>query len=161
MYVATLFNCTSGNVFSPSTGSYCTRQNSFVNNCQTINCGNTTRLRYIQIKYGFNQQYYALCLPGADPASPLVFVCPANTLPNITAFPATCNYRCWRVGFFQNTLDSTKYFECYLNNNLRFESVERSCPSGSYFDTIRSECAVSLRSTSSLISNDDKKILTV
>jgi hypothetical protein len=34
-----------------------------------------------------------------------------------------------------------------LNNLLRFESVERSCPSGSYFDASRSECAVNIQAT--------------
>jgi hypothetical protein len=61
-YIPTLYNCPSGNVFSPSTGSYCTRFNSWLNNCKTVNCSGGTQnatQRLIQITYGFNSQYYA------------------------------------------------------------------------------------------------------
>lgn len=139
-YVATQYNCPSGNVFSPSSGSYCTRQTN--TNCiSCLNCcGNSNMTHYYQIRYGTNSQYYGLCIPGAP--DPLIFACPANSQPNLINFPATCDYRCWRVGFFENTLDNTKYFECYLNNFLRFESIERQCPQGSKFDSQKSQCAV-------------------
>lgn len=154
-YVPTLFNCPNGNVFSPSSGSYCTRYNSWLNNCKTVNCANALKnvtQSYVKITYGLSQQYYALCITGGDPSNPLIFVCPANTVPNISGFPATCEYRCWRTGFFENTLDSSRYFECYLNNFLRYESVERTCPQGSSFDSGRSECVVKSRSLSSDVS---------
>lgn len=144
-------------MFSPSTGNYCARRNSIINNCQTVSCGNITEPKYIQIKYGFNKQYYALCARDQNPdiITPIVyvFVCPTNSVPNINTMPAKCSYNCWKTGFFQNTLDNSKYFECYLNNYLRFESVERRCPNGSYFEPNRSECVVKLRSFSEVSKN--------
>ncbi|KAG5681071.1 hypothetical protein PVAND_010537 [Polypedilum vanderplanki] len=158
-FVPTLYNCPNGNVFSPSTGSYCTRYNSWLNNCKTVNCQNATQnvtQKYIQISYGFNSQYYALCIAGNDPTYPLIFVCPANTVPNLNSFPAICDYRCWRTGFFENTLDNSKYFECYINNYLRYESIERTCPEGAYFNSTKSECVVKTRSFNAAV-NDARR----
>ena len=103
-------------------------------------------MHYYQIQYGTNRQYYGLCVgPENDP---FIYACPANSFPNLTSFPATCDYRCWRVGFFENTLDSTKFFECYLNNFLQFGSIERKCPTGSKFSSTRSECVSTIQGRS-------------
>lgn len=146
-YVANPYKCPSGNVFTPSSASYCIRRNTIISNCVTVNCGTTNSSKYVQLQYGFNKQYYALCAPDSTLPIPIVyvFVCPTNSLPNIDAKPPKCSYNCWRTGFFQNSLDRSKYFECYLNNNWRFESIERRCPSGSFFDASSSQCKVELR----------------
>ncbi|KAL7034808.1 hypothetical protein ACKWTF_008106 [Chironomus riparius] len=153
-FVATLYNCPSGNVFSPSSATYCTRKNIIINNCITADCGRTNSSKYIQLQYGFNKQYYALCAPDATLPTPIVyvFVCPTNSLPKLNTNPPKCSYTCWRAGFFQNNLDKSKYFECYWNN-LRLESIERRCPSGSTFDATVSQCKVELRTMNAAISN--------
>lgn len=146
-YTSTLYNCPSGNVFSPSSASYCTRKNTVISNCITVNCGSTNTSKYIQLQYGFNKQYYALCAPDATQPNPIVyiFVCPTNALPNLNVNPPKCAYNCWRVGFFPNSLDKSKYFECNWNqSNWRYESIERRCPSGSSFDATISQCKVQL-----------------
>jgi hypothetical protein len=145
-YEATEIPCLSGNVFDANSASFCLRQNNIFNNCVTVQCSNVTTLTYIQIVYGQNRQYYALCVPGADPTNPRIFACPRNTTPDLTRFPAECAYRCLRTGVFENTSDRTKFFECFLNNQLRLESVERSCPPRSEFNPNRSQCETVIRS---------------
>lgn len=147
-FIATPQRCESGNVFYPQTGSYCTRQNLFLNNCKKITCDfapKNVTLSFVQIQYGFNKQYFAMCAPSKQP---LIFVCPANSVPNLSAASPSCNYNCYRSGFFENSLDNTKYFECFINNFYRYQSVERRCPTGSTFNTSRSECSVNLRNLS-------------
>ncbi|XP_070498242.1 uncharacterized protein [Chironomus tepperi] len=156
-YTATLYNCPSGNVFSPTSATYCTRKNLIINNCITVNCGATNSSKYIQIQYGLNKQYYALCAPDATLSTPIIyiFVCPKNTLPSLNDKTPKCTYTCWRTGFFPNSLDSSKYFECYWNN-WKLESMERRCPSGASFDATTSQCKVELRAM--LAEIDDNQI---
>lgn len=142
-YEPTIISCTSGNVFDPNSASFCSRRNIF--NCVQLTCGNVTALTYVQLQYVTNRQYYALCVPGADPKNPRIFACPSNTQPNLSDFPATCAFRCSRVGMFENSFDKSKYFECFYNNFLRLESAERSCPPRSEFNVSRSRCEVVIR----------------
>lgn len=136
----TAISCPNGNVFDPNAAGRCSRENIF-NKCVGFECrSDITTLTYGQITYGQNRQYFALCVPNADPKNPRIFACPSNTQPNLSVFPATCDYRCPRTGSFENSLDRTKYFLCYLNNQLRLVSEERSCPPRSEFNTSRSQC---------------------
>lgn len=145
-FEATEISCPSGNVFDPNSASFCTRRSVF-NNCVTYSCPNVTSLTYGQLSYALNRQYFALCIPG-DLENPRIFSCPSNTLPTLSKFPATCDYRCLRVGVFENTSDKTKYFECFMNNQLRLESAARSCPPRSEFNPSRSKCEAVMRSLS-------------
>lgn len=138
-FEATPQDCPDGNTFDPSSSSFCSRQSN--NRCSTLDCGDVTTLTWQQLTYGNNRQYYALCIPNQEPR---VFVCPDNSSPDFTSF-LKCNYRCLRVGAFQNSLDSTKYFECFWNSSFRLESIERSCPARAEFNPIRSSCEPTAR----------------
>lgn len=147
-FEATTIECPAGNVFDPNSASFCSRQNVLLNNCRTFLCGTSTSLSYIPLTYGLNRQYYGLCVPGDDRTNPRVFVCPSNSLPNLTGLSPTCDYRCPRVGAFENTSDRTKFFDCYLDEQLRLVSVDRNCPPRAEFNTVRSQCQAIVRSLS-------------
>lgn len=149
-YEVTPQECPEGNVFDPNSASYCSRKNNIFNNCIEYQCGNVTKITYVQLLYGTNKQFYALCVPNNP--NPRIFTCPGSTTPRLSAFPAVCDYRCLRVGNFENTLDKTKYFECYLNNVLRLQSVERNCPRRTEFNPNRSRCEISAKSLSEDVS---------
>lgn len=143
-FEVTTIPCPVGNVFDPNAASFCTRQSIF-NNCVKFECPDVTAATYSQITYGTNRQYYALCVPTGAPKNPRIFSCPSNTQPNLTKLPAKCDYRCLRAGVFENTSDKTKYFECFLNNQLRLESAERTCPPRSEFVVSKSRCVAAVR----------------
>lgn len=60
-------------------------------------------------------------------------------------------YRCYRIGNFENSLDKTKYFECYFDGFLRLRSSERSCPPRTQFNPSKSRCETTGRSLNAQI----------
>jgi hypothetical protein len=151
VYEVTSQRCPEGHVFDPNSAIYCTRSNA-ASSCVQYQCDEkNTRFTYVQLSYGINRQFYALCVPNIP--NPRIFTCPGNTTPNLSSFPSKCDYRCLRIGNFENTLDSTKYFECSYNGFLRLESGERSCPPRTTFNPSRSRCEVSARSLSEAVEN--------
>lgn len=136
--------CPSGYVFDANSASSCSRKNGF--NCVTLTCPEVKKTTYIQLTYVFNKQYYAVCTPGGDVDNPLIFSCPTGTLPDLSAFPAKCNYRCSRAGNFPNSLSRSKYYQCYWNEVLRLVSVERTCPARTEFNSQTSRCEPIIRS---------------
>lgn len=147
-FVASPQSCLGLNVFDPNSANFCSRRNDFLRNCKTAQCGNVTEITYEQITYGTNRQYYTLCVPNSASNSPRVYACPSNTQPNLSGFPAVCEYRCTRVGMFENTSDRSKYFECYWNGFLRLESASKTCPPNSQFNPARSQCEANIKGLS-------------
>ena len=141
-YEFTVQKCPDGNVYDPNSATFCSRRNIIFNNCIQQTC-NVTKITYNQLSYGFNHLFYALCVP--HDANPRIFTCPANSQPNLKGYSPKCEYRCFRSGNFENSLDRTKYFECYFDNFLRLQSIERNCPLRTEFSTTRFRCEVPVR----------------
>ena len=88
--------------------------------------------------YGTNKQYFALCLTDNNTRmmKPIMYSCPDNTIANIAQIPFKCEYVCKRVGFFTNSSDQTKFFECYMTNG-KFMSEEGKCEDDKIFQEDR------------------------
>ena len=103
--------------------------------CTQIKCADGDLYKYKP--YGTSKQYFAMCVNGPNKIlKPTMYSCPDNTIANIGQIPYKCDYVCRRAGFFTNSLDSTKYFECYLTNG-KFMSEEGKCDDDKIFQEDR------------------------
>lgn len=103
--------------------------------CPQIICNESDLYKYKY--YGTSKQYFGLCVKSATGGyKPTMYSCPDNTLANISQIPFSCDYACRRIGFFTHSMDSSKYFECYISNG-RFRSEELQCEEGKIFQQDR------------------------
>lgn len=131
----TQYVCSNNYVYSHEKTSCIRRKVS--SDCAVIKCTYKTQFQYVV--YPKDPNVYGLCIRDSPT---IVLKCPEGEQFDTTT--SQCRFLCKAEGLFSVPNDPRRYRECIRISANKYELVERECPVGSEFNSVKGRCDVAL-----------------